>query len=120
MSSTECLFQQIAESFRRFGITPTTTGLLVIKVSTPSAPFTGPQIQERLSKVVEGTQIPFSDDELRDMTDLVRVRKIYKLNSAGEGGKKAVTGADRPSESDERKGLEILVLGSMALRGATN
>lgn len=54
------------------------------------------------------------------MTDLVRVRKIYKLNSAGEGGKKAVTGADRPSESDERKGLEILVLGSMALRGATN
>ena len=54
------------------------------------------------------------------MTDLARVRKIYKLNSTGEGGKKAVTGADGPSESDERKELEVLVLGSMALRGATN
>ena len=111
---------QIAESFRRFGITPTTTNLLIIKISTPSSPFTGPQVQEHLTEVVEGTQIAFSDDELREMVDLARVRKIYKLNTAGGGGKKAMNGANDRSEVDESRELEVLVLGSMALRGATN
>jgi EKC/KEOPS complex subunit CGI121/TPRKB len=60
------------------------------------------------------------------MTDLARVKKIYKLNSAGggnNGGKKGVNGTSGLGASgmeDERKELEILVLGSMALRGATN
>jgi EKC/KEOPS complex subunit CGI121/TPRKB len=111
---------QIAESFRRFGISPTTTNLLVIKVSTPSAPLTGEQIQEHLTKVIEGTQIPFSDDELRQMTDLARMRKIYKLNNAGGGAKNAVNGVSSVNAVDESKELEILVLGCMALRGATN
>ncbi len=100
-------------------MTPTTTNLLVIKVSTPSAPFTGPQIQEHLAKVVEGVQVPFSDAEMSDMTDLARVRKIYKLNVAG-GGRKPINAVNGASEIDERKELEVLILGSMALRGATN
>jgi EKC/KEOPS complex subunit CGI121/TPRKB len=113
--------KQIAESFRRFGISPTTSSLLIIKVSTPTSPFTSVQVQEHLSKVIEGTQIPFSDDEIGQMTDLARVRKIYKFNAAG-GGKKAnvVNGVDGKSEEEERKELEVLVLGTMALRGATN
>jgi len=110
---------QIAESFRRFGISPTTTNLLVIKVSTPSSPFTGSEIQDHLLTAVEGAQIPFSDTELRDMTDLARIRKIYKLNASG-GAKKAVNGINGVSANDESKELEVLVLGSMALRGATN
>jgi len=109
----------IAESFRRFGISPTTTNLLVIKVSTPSSPFTGSEIQDHLLTAVEGAQIPFSDTELRDMTDLARIRKIYKLNASG-GAKKAVNEVNGVSADDESKELEVLVLGSMALRGATN
>ena len=54
------------------------------------------------------------------MTDLARVRKIYKLNAAGGGGKKISNGVNGTIESDERKELEIQVLGCMALRGATN
>lgn len=54
------------------------------------------------------------------MTDLARVRKIYKLNAAGGGTKQAVNEVKGMSEDDERKELEILMLGTMALRGATN
>lgn len=54
------------------------------------------------------------------MTDLARVRKIYKLNTTNGGGKKTVNGINGTNEVGERKEVEILVLGSMALRGATN
>jgi EKC/KEOPS complex subunit CGI121/TPRKB len=63
------------------------------------------------------------------MTDVARVKKIYKLNSSGGGGgKKKGQGNGVESEGlngtgsevDQRKDLEILVLGCMALRGVTN
>lgn len=49
------------------------------------------------------------------------MKKIYKLNSSGSGGKGAkglVNGKGK--EDAEKKELEMLILGSMALRGATN
>lgn len=57
------------------------------------------------------------------MTDLKRARKVYKLNSGGGGGggggkKRDVEGLER--EVDERRELEVLVLGAMALRGSVN
>lgn len=67
-----------------------------------------------------GEQVAFSDEEISKMTDLARVRKIYKLNSGGGGGKgkKEVNGVG--GEKDERRELEVSILGAMALRGATN
>lgn len=67
--------------------------------------------------------VPFEDETLSGMTDLGMVRKVYKLNgvgagSAGGGKKGTVNGVGK--EVGERKELEILVLGAMALRGATN
>lgn len=72
---------------------------------------------------------------LAEMTDVPRVKKIYKLNSGGGGGggggaKRngqvergmeglSVNGVGMRNE-DERKELENLVLGAMALRGVTN
>jgi EKC/KEOPS complex subunit CGI121/TPRKB len=54
------------------------------------------------------------------MTDLAKVKKIYKLNVAGgNGGGRGAKGAKMGGE-DERKELEVLVLGSIALRGSTN
>lgn len=56
------------------------------------------------------------------MTDLGRVRKIYKLNAIG-GGKNAKGGKGGVKvvgEVAERRELEVLVLGCMALRGAAN
>lgn len=40
--------------------------------------------------------------------DEKRVRKIYKMGGVGKG------------ESDERRELEVGILGAMALRGAVN
>jgi EKC/KEOPS complex subunit CGI121/TPRKB len=121
--------KQIAESFRRFGITPSTTNLLIIKVTTPSSPLTASEIQSHLTSSIEGEQVPFEDSILQQLTDVPRVKKIYKLNSNGGGGKKNrqpnSTGVDglsinRNEEQNEKKELELLVLGAMALRGVTN
>ncbi|APA09305.1 hypothetical protein SS1G_12090 [Sclerotinia sclerotiorum 1980 UF-70] len=109
----------IAESFRRFGITPSTTSLLVVKVAPASS---APQISEHLSSSIEGEAVPFEDETLSKMTDIARVKKLYKLNACGGGGGGKKGGANGVSEKiqDERKELEIMVLGAMALRGATN
>jgi EKC/KEOPS complex subunit CGI121/TPRKB len=121
--------QQIAESFRRFGITPSTTNLLIIKVSTPSSPTTASEIQSHLTSSIEGEQVPFEDSILQEMTDVARIKKIYKLNSGGGGGGKkngqvnvtAIEGVSiNGTKENERKELGVLVLGAMALRGVTN
>ncbi|TGO46768.1 hypothetical protein BOTNAR_0566g00040 [Botryotinia narcissicola] len=110
----------IAEYFRRFGITPTTTSLLVIKVAPASS---ASQISEHLSSVIEGEPVPFDDESLASMVDIARVKKLYKLNALGGGAKKGgANGVSGKTENkvDERKELEIMVLGAMAMRGATN
>jgi EKC/KEOPS complex subunit CGI121/TPRKB len=58
------------------------------------------------------------------MTDLVRVKKIYKLNNGSSSAK--TSGNDTPMsngtarEQEEKKEMEIVILGSMATRGFTN
>ncbi len=106
--------------------------MLVIKLSTPTKPFTAQEIQSHLSSQVEGKQIPFTDDDLTAITDIGRVKKIYKLNgnaNAGSiGGKKNARksevngsgGAHVAERIVDSKELEVLILGAMALRGATN
>ena len=77
-------------------------------------------MREHLDKEVDGELVEFEDDVIWEMTDLARVRKIYKLNSLGGSGKKGAMVNGVGNEREERKEMEILVLGSMALRGATN
>ncbi|KUJ24562.1 CGI-121-domain-containing protein [Mollisia scopiformis] len=105
----------ISESFRRFGIQPTTTSLLLIKVSTPTSETSPSDLSSRLSTQIQGDAVPFTDEEIGTMTDLGRVRKIYKLNVPGGGGKKK-----DGNTAEERREMEMLILGAMALRGATN
>jgi len=69
---------------------------------------------------VKGTQVAFEDSVLDDTTDLVNVRKYYKL-SAGSRVKGGVT-VDRSGPKigkEEKKELEVQILGAMALRGAS-
>lgn len=74
-------------------------------------------MQEHLNSVVEGENVPFSDEVLSGGVDEKRVRKVYKLNSIGGGGK---GGIGKGREKDERRELEVGVLGAMALRSVTN
>ncbi|KAL8871589.1 MAG: hypothetical protein Q9174_002613 [Haloplaca sp. 1 TL-2023] len=122
----------IAESFRRFGISPSTTSLLAIKVSTDSSVDVA-SVQHHLSESVEGTSIAFEDECIAKFTDMARIRKIYKLPSSAARGtergskKRSVQGEreDKDTHVDaqdsiaERKKMEAVVLGAMALRGAT-
>jgi len=114
----------IAESFRRFGITPTTTTqLIIIKISTPPTPhLSASTIQEHLASVIEGTQVPFTDEVLADMTDWARVRKIYKVGGGSANGKQAVKNGDggAAAVAAQRRELGLQVLGAMALRGYGN
>lgn len=101
---------QIAEAFRRFGITDATKDLLVVKLSvTPE--ITHESVAKHLENFVEATPVPFNDETISSMSDLAKIRKLYKLNlpvsKAADGQVNAV------------KTLEPLILGAIAIRGAT-
>lgn len=126
--------EQIAESFRRFGISPATTALYAIKVSKTSS-INAATVGQHLSDSIEGTSLPFQEAEISKFTDITKVQKIYKLADTGKSSNKAggkakkgrreedidaisVTGAGGKGGTEKRE-LEMMVLGLMALRGAT-
>jgi EKC/KEOPS complex subunit CGI121/TPRKB len=111
---------QISESFRRFGITPKSTSLLVIKVSTPDKPITASEVQSHLESAVNGMQIAFEDAVLAGMTNWVTVRKYYKLGASDRAKGGAVPNGIGPDiGQEEMNELEVQILGAMALRSAS-
>ncbi|KAI9859560.1 MAG: hypothetical protein M1824_003726 [Vezdaea acicularis] len=109
----------IAESFRRFGVTDSTTNLLAVKVSTAPS-ITHESVQEHLSSVVEGTPVDFADSILQETADFARIKKVYKLINRAHGKKKEAAGDLQVVQApgNDVKDLEIAILGAMALRGA--
>ncbi|CAK7234672.1 hypothetical protein SCUCBS95973_009015 [Sporothrix curviconia] len=98
----------IAEAYRRYGISGETRNVLVVKVLLDGAPPA--PVWEHLAANVEGTAVPLSNAAaLGRCTDLARVRKYYKLNG--------VASLAKGTEETQRKEVEVLVLGAMALRG---
>lgn len=114
---------QIASSFRTFGILPATRSLIVVKITTDPS-VTASDISQHLTVSIEGTTIDFNDDNISKFTDLGKVRKIYKLNestkAARQPKKRGAHEAQAVSEKyqvDDRKEMEVVILGMMALRG---
>ncbi|KAL8713336.1 MAG: hypothetical protein Q9220_002535 [cf. Caloplaca sp. 1 TL-2023] len=120
----------IAESFRRFGISPTTSSLFAVKVS--KKPQMDPaEIQSHLLGSVQGIPVPFTEAEVQTLTDMAKIRKIYKLNEVKNANRKSGTSGKETHQADamlngnerkkasERQNLEGIILGLMALRGAT-
>lgn len=104
---------QIAESFRRFGITDFTQHVLAVKVGGEPE-ITADAVELHLKQNVEGEQVAATDDILSELLDLARVKKIYKLNSqTKKGASNSQSGA-----AAERSEMETFVLGSMALKGS--
>ncbi|OJJ53262.1 hypothetical protein ASPSYDRAFT_1164973 [Aspergillus sydowii CBS 593.65] len=104
----------IADSFRKFGISDTTSSLLVIKVSvTPD--ITHESVATHLAQNVQGTPLPFDDAALSGISDITKIKKAYKL-----GALPPVSSNQTNGVSDEgKRRLELSVLGAIALRGAT-
>lgn len=100
---------QIAEAYRRYGISPSTKDLIVVKVAIDGEP-SYQSISDHISKNIEGDQLPVTDQNLAAATDMSKVSKYYKLN-----GLKWLDSIK--DQSAKHKELEMLVLGSMALRG---
>ncbi|KAF4450941.1 Protein CGI121 [Fusarium austroafricanum] len=104
----------IADAYRRYGISPSTKDLVVVKVTFPgedgAEPSTQDQIWEHLKTNVEGEALPITDDQISTTTDVPKVRKYYKLN-----GLKWFD--DIKDEEIKKKEMESLVISAIALRG---
>jgi EKC/KEOPS complex subunit CGI121/TPRKB len=101
----ELTADQIAESFRRFGIADQTEDLLVLKLAT-SAAVTAEGVARHL-RAVHGRPVDFSNDRLAETCQLPRIMGIYKIQP--------LVGGHEP----DRATAEAAILGSMALRGAS-
>ncbi|MCJ1442932.1 MAG: hypothetical protein MMC23_003429 [Stictis urceolatum] len=109
----------IAESFRKFGISDQTRKLLVIKIA--SADY-AEAIAQQLEWAVEGRSLDFDDATLSLLSDMTEIRKTYKLNATPKS--KAIDisedgGQGQMDRNEERSELEVAILGLIALRGAT-
>lgn len=104
---------QIADAYRRWGITPgKTKDLIVVKVVLLSSAETQTPraIWDHLQQYVEGTPTPLTDVELAQATDWPKVRKYYRLNG--------VPALERlTNEQEKRQQSESLAIMGMALRG---
>ncbi|OJJ72807.1 hypothetical protein ASPBRDRAFT_176327 [Aspergillus brasiliensis CBS 101740] len=104
----------IAESFRKFGITDSTKDLLVVKVSvTPE--ITHDSVAAHLGQHVEGTPVPFDDETLSKISDIAKIKKSYKLGALNTAPPNQANG----THDGGMRRLELSVLGAIALRGAT-
>ncbi|KAL6871623.1 CGI-121 domain-containing protein [Trichoderma longibrachiatum] len=104
----------IADAYRRFGVSPSTSDLFVVKVTFPSdtapEPPSADSIWQHLKDNVEGDAVPATDETIQTITDVRTVRKSYKLN--GLAWLDAIK-----DELVKRQEIERLILGGMALRG---
>ncbi|KAF2708073.1 CGI-121-domain-containing protein [Pleomassaria siparia CBS 279.74] len=107
----------IGESYRKFGITDTTTSLIAVKLSlTPE--ITSESVAKHLGDVVEGTSVEIGEngEQLGEMCQVSKIRKVYKLGDGGKPkGKKGVVNGD--ADVDERKQMESVILGIMSVKG---
>lgn len=104
----------IGEAFRRFGVGDATKDLIVVKVAE-AADLTLEQVKAHLGASIKGEEAAFSDQALGSVSDISRLRKVYKLPAPASG--KTTNGVH--ADSDDIEHLEVQILGAMALRGAT-
>ncbi|KAG6038073.1 hypothetical protein E4U41_004607 [Claviceps citrina] len=103
----------ISDSYRRFGISPSTKDLLVVKVLTSSASSSSlsrESVQNHLTAHIEGDATDATDANIALATDLPKIRKYYKLN--GLGWLDAMK-----DDTIKCSALDALIVSSIALRG---
>ncbi|KAK6539269.1 hypothetical protein TWF694_009504 [Orbilia ellipsospora] len=110
----------ITDSYRRFGISPSSTAILVIKIlDTTNPEYSEAETLKHLISIISGDEIEFTTENIRRFTDLAKVKKYYKLKDLGyvdELYKKKGREVKSKSEEEGWRDLEVAVLGQMALR----
>ncbi|KAJ5903193.1 hypothetical protein N7504_005576 [Penicillium tannophilum] len=103
----------IADSFRKFGISDTTKDLLVVKV--PMSPeITHDSVATHLEASIKGTSVTFDDQSLSEISDIAKIKKVYKLGALPTPGAKQASG----TPDDAKRRLEMSIVGAIALRGS--
>jgi len=107
----------IAESFRRFGIAEETTSLISLKIipangSEDDQVASVSAVSDHLKASVEGDPLPFTESNLVGLSDVPKICKIYKV----EGKKATTNGSD--SAAGRIGQLEGTILGIMAIKGS--
>ena len=107
---------EIAEAFRRFGIADGTKDLLAIKVGGVNGNnVTASSVAKHLEQNVVGRPVAFSDIEIARMRDMIRLRKIYKI----EAPKRGTNVSNSESAQVEFAATATsIALGIMALKGS--
>lgn len=104
----------ISEAYRRYGISPTTKDLVIVKITFPKQDGTPvpthDQIWEHLRTNVQGEPLLFTDENIATTADVAKIRKYYKLN-----GLKWLD--DIKDDKVQKKEMESLVVSAIALRG---
>jgi EKC/KEOPS complex subunit CGI121/TPRKB len=99
-------------------VSETTTNLLVLKVATTPV-VTYDSVSRHLSENIKGTKCAFEDDELQTMSDVARLKKVYKVILPNPGKVVKTANGDLDGRSEHMSTIEIQIIGTMALRGAT-
>ncbi|RMZ68520.1 hypothetical protein GMOD_00008229 [Pyrenophora seminiperda CCB06] len=128
----------IGESYKRFGISDTTTTLIAVKLPLSSSgpegsyskdeSITNESVRKHLESVIEGTCIEIDEtgEQLAVSRDIAKIRKVYKLGGgdgtgAGKKGSKGVTMNNHGNggkTEDETAMMESVILGIIALKGS--
>ncbi|CAJ2500760.1 Uu.00g036130.m01.CDS01 [Anthostomella pinea] len=102
--------KNISEAYRRYGITPTSKNIIVVRVLISPSTLTAEDVEKHLVDNVQGVSRPLDDKTLSGFTDWSKIRKYYKLNGVGWVDALKDVGV-------KSKEMEMLVLGGMSLRG---
>ncbi|GHJ88596.1 hypothetical protein NliqN6_4998 [Naganishia liquefaciens] len=106
----------IADAIKRFGISPSTTSLLLVRIGSPTKSGSASATQEdveayqqtlvdEMAELVEGDMV--SLHELSSMSDWKAIKKLYKLHDVALPG---------TSETEDRRILEATMLNTLAIK----
>ncbi|KAM5540629.1 hypothetical protein V8D89_005660 [Ganoderma adspersum] len=98
----------ISEAIRRYGVSDSTTSLIVVRISSPDLD----DVQQRMTSVVTGTLSPLSG--LPEITDWSTVKKYHKLND--EPALKAVA----KNATQERLVVNEIVTSTVAMKSVSS
>ncbi|KAF2273114.1 CGI-121-domain-containing protein [Westerdykella ornata] len=102
----------IGESYRKFGISDTTTALIAVKLSL-SQDITAETVAAHLGEAVQGESVQIGDDghELTNWTDANKVNETYKTpNLLGKNG--------HASDNTNLEHAQAVILGLMTIKGS--
>ncbi|KAI5967972.1 CGI121 [Candida margitis] len=94
----------ISDAIKRFGISDDCPNTIVVKVVSPDDDVD--IIAKDIADIVDGDNVPITDEVLLEMVDLSKFKKVYKLNDA----------VNAPDDNVQGQ-LTRLAIGACLLRG---